>query len=390
MVDDHIRRQAAEIVNSVMGGEPRSSPDGSEPEAGGAAVNAGTAAKPRLLTAAAFVAGYVAPDYVIDGLLQRARVYSLTGDTGHGKTAVALCLAAHVAQGRNLGSRTVAPGHVVYLAAENPDDVQGRTILLADRMGINLAELDVAFIAGAFELPAWVEALKPDIEAMGGADLVIVDTSAAFLAASGAEEENDNLGMLRFAYSLRALTELPGRPAVLALSHPRKKATKDDLLPSGGGAFLCEIDGNLTIWTDGDRTTTELSWQGKFRGPTFEPIVFALECGTCPALADARGRLMPSVWARLADHRAAEASVERQRRDEDDVLLAIHRTPKLSLAAYAEVLGWRFATGEPAKSRVQNAVKRLEADKMVTRKRRDLALTADGRAEAERFVGGAS
>lgn len=46
-----------------------------------------------------FVAGFVPPDYLIDGLLQEAFFYSLTGATGAGKTAITLRLAASVATG---------------------------------------------------------------------------------------------------------------------------------------------------------------------------------------------------------------------------------------------------------------------------------------------------
>jgi hypothetical protein len=48
---------------------------------------------PPILTAAEFMAGFVPPDYIIDGILQRGRQYALTSPTGHGKTAVALYLA---------------------------------------------------------------------------------------------------------------------------------------------------------------------------------------------------------------------------------------------------------------------------------------------------------
>jgi putative DNA primase/helicase len=49
---------------------------------------------PRLAkTLAEFLAGFVPPDYLVEGILQRRFVYSLTAQTGHGKTAVALLLA---------------------------------------------------------------------------------------------------------------------------------------------------------------------------------------------------------------------------------------------------------------------------------------------------------
>ena len=49
-------------------------------------------AGPPFLPKAEFLAGFVPPDYLVDGVLQRGYVYSLTGQTGHAKTAIALLL----------------------------------------------------------------------------------------------------------------------------------------------------------------------------------------------------------------------------------------------------------------------------------------------------------
>jgi hypothetical protein len=89
----------------------------------------GKASKQTLLQSSAeFVAGYVPPDYLIDGLLQRRYVYSMTAPTGSGKTALALLFAAHIALGKELGGREVEKGKVLYFAGENPDDVRSRWI----------------------------------------------------------------------------------------------------------------------------------------------------------------------------------------------------------------------------------------------------------------------
>jgi hypothetical protein len=80
--------------------------------------------QPLIQSSAAFIAAYVPPDYLIDGLLQRRYCYSLTGRTGDGKTAIALLVAAHVGIGKPLASREVEKGRVVIFAGENPDDVR--------------------------------------------------------------------------------------------------------------------------------------------------------------------------------------------------------------------------------------------------------------------------
>src|ERR1700730_1747666 len=54
---------------------------------------------PIIKTSKEFVTGFVPPEYVVVGLLQRRFIYSNTGQTGAGKTAVALRLAASAALG---------------------------------------------------------------------------------------------------------------------------------------------------------------------------------------------------------------------------------------------------------------------------------------------------
>lgn len=288
---------------------------------------------PEIMSAQEFIDGYEPPNYLIDGIIQRNRLYSCTALTGHGKTAVWLTIAAYMASGFVDPSLHVKPGHVLYLAAENPDDVRGRLILLANKFGLDLPKLRMNFIEKPFSLQAAIPDMHRRIDAQGHVDLVVVDTSVAFLAASGAAEENSNLGMLNFAYMLRSLTELPGEPAVVALGHPTKNATRDNLLPRGGSAFLNEVDGNLTLYADEERKTTELSWTGKFRGVNFAPVTFALETGTCDALVDHAGRRIPSVWASPTSAERTEQAATSARSDEDQVLVAMLLNPHGSCAS---------------------------------------------------------
>jgi hypothetical protein len=149
---------------------------------------------------------------------------------------------------------------------------------------------------------------------------------------------------------------------------------------------LNETDGNLTLWAEGERETTELHWRGKLRGPSFDPLHFALERGTCPALVDSKGRMVPSVWACLADQQRAERAASRQRDDEDALLIVMLEAPDHSLATWAEHLNWVSpTTGEPLKARVHRALERLKEAKLTTQSRGQWLLTARGKKEAERL-----
>ena len=97
-------------------------------------------------SSAEFVAGFKPPDYLIDGLMQRRFVYSMTGPTGSGKTAIILRIAVHVAAGLALAGREVEQGRVLIFAGENPDDVRTRWIKLCEEMGYDPKTLDVVFM----------------------------------------------------------------------------------------------------------------------------------------------------------------------------------------------------------------------------------------------------
>jgi AAA domain len=92
-----------------------------------------------------FVAGFVPPDYLVDGLLQEAFLYSLTGATGAGKTAITLRLAASVALGATFANRETKKRRVLYLAAENPVDVRMRWIAMAQQMDFDPDTIESLF-----------------------------------------------------------------------------------------------------------------------------------------------------------------------------------------------------------------------------------------------------
>lgn len=231
-----------------------------------------------ILSSREFVAGFIPPDYLVKGILQRRFFYSLTARTGAGKTAVALLLSACVALGIPFAGNRVSPGRVLYLAGENPDDLRMRWIAIGEQMGFDLDEIPVSFIPGKFTVATQQERIRAEVEELGGVVLVIVDTSAVYFEG---DEENDNVQLGKHARMLRSLVALSGGPTVLALCHPVKNASPDNLIPRGGGSYLNETDGNLTGLKKTD-TLVEVHWQGKFRGPDFAPLAFSLSTVRTP------------------------------------------------------------------------------------------------------------
>lgn len=332
---------------------------------------------PGMVSSGEFIRGFIPPDYHIDGVAQKGYLYSTTAMTGTGKTAVLLLIAALTMLGRSLGDREVGKGTVVYFAGENPDDVRMRWIAMAHHLGFDPDCVDVHFIAGTFNVAEMFERIRTDVEAIGGADMVVVDTSAAYF---NGDDENSNVELGRHARNLRALTTLPGKPVVFAACHPIKNADPSNLLPRGGGAFIAEVDGNLTLnKNDGG---VKMHWQGKHRGPDFEPIHFELKTVTAPALVDSRGRSVPTVMAEVLTKGETVRRADKARSDDDDVLLAIERGKGASLSEMAESLSWYTVTGEPNKDRVRHAKDRLYKKKLVDVARRGWKLTPKGREAA--------
>jgi hypothetical protein len=337
---------------------------------------------PGIINSRDFIAGFSPPDYLIEGIVQFRYAYSLTAPTGAGKTAIMLLVAASVGLERPIGGHEVARGRVLYLAGENPDDVRARWIAMGESMGFDPATIDVHFIPGVFDIDKLEATVCAEVNALGGVQLVIVDTSAAYFPG---DNENDNKQMGDHARRFRRLTELPGGPCVIVCAHPTKNAGPDDLLPRGGGAFLNEVDGNLVARNEDG--VVRLHWQGKFRGAEFKPVPFALATVTSDRLKSARGRLMPTVIGQAIDEHEEASRKAEARSDEDTVLNILAHRPGASYADIAKAAGWFTGkNGEPYKAKVQRAVKQLERDKLVEFKRGALTLTPAGKKEAKRIA----
>jgi hypothetical protein len=340
----------------------------------------GAPAATDLLSSGAFVSGFQPFDYLWDGILQRGFLYNLTGQTGAGKTAFALRFMAHVAQGRSFGGRDVEQGAVLMLAGENPDDVRMRWIALAEQASFVASEIPVTFRTGLFSIHTELPALKAQAQGIGGFALVVVDTENAFFTCDF-EDENDNRSRGEWGRILRDLTSLPGRPTVLALGHPIK-GTTDNLLPRGGGAYLAEIDGNLTA--SAENGAGKVHTQGKFRGPEFEPVPFELITVTSPQLVTKRGRNMPTVIARPLSDSEHEERLEEANTDQQRLLKAMLDDEGASLAELAIALSWRMKNGGPYKSKVQKVLGKLKGQKLVSSAAGKWSLTSSGEKAAKR------
>jgi hypothetical protein len=325
-------------------------------------------------SSAQFVKGFIPPDYLIDGILQRRFLYSFTGKTGSGKTAIVLLFAASVALGRSIGPFEVTQGRVLYFAGENPDDVRMRWIAMAQQMDFDVDAIDVCFIPGRFKISALRPRILKEVQDTGDVVLVVVDTSAAYFEG---DEANSNTQQIAHALMLRTLVGLPGGPCVIANCHPVKNATADNLIPYGGGGFLNEVDGNLTSLIE--NAAIEVHWQGKFRGPDFAPINFTVRTVTHEHLKDTKGRLIPTVVASHLSEIGQQELANVARSNEDKLLAEIGANGARSLTQFAVALGWYYKSGTANKTQAKRSADALLKAKLITRERDGFELTAKGR-----------
>ena len=155
--------------------------------------------------------------------------------------------------------------------------------------------------------------------------------------------------------------------------HPSgKRPDRDNLVPRGGGAFMNEVDGNLTAWRSDNVIT--MSTQGKLRGVPFEPLEFLTELRTFDAITDANGRQIPATVIRemLVTDRS-RVQTDRERR-ETEILRAIANGEKIVQRALATKVGCSPST-------INATIKEMEKapDRWITKDAGKLKLTRAGR-----------
>ncbi len=343
---------------------------------GTTAADPGEAAGALLRPLDAFLATLKPVEWLVDGLLARGDVTVNTGPTNHGKTAVGLSIMVLSSAGRPLLRHRCRPVRWAVLCGENPSGFGARLVATCQALEVPLERVlpAVQILDRALPLGAATDKLCVELDAFG-ADAVLIETSAAYF---GGDDENNNVQAREHAAAMRRLTLGKSKArTVLASTHPVGNATRDNLVPRGGSAFLNEIDNNLTTWNDGGTLT--LHWHRKLRQADFNPIAFEL---VTQSVTVAGIEVSTVAAVPINDQRAAEQERARTE-DENRVLYELLHHPHASLADWARGAGMLFTTGEPAKSRVQRVLGRLQDDRLVRRYRGRWVLTADGKDEAK-------
>jgi hypothetical protein len=301
-----------------------------------------------------FLREYTPIIYSIEDVLPSGAIYAVTARTGAGKTALCRGLTLSGITGKNLIGFDVEQGRVFYVVLENPADFRMKLAANAYVHGVDWSVLDpmLAIIDMRLSHAELMEQLRVDAEENGPLRLGFYDT---FQAGFSGAQFNANESGLKHAIDLRQLTTLPGAPGVMVPAHPVKNATKDNLVPYGGGATVNEFDGNLTLWAENGRI--DFGWN-KARGPEPEKRFFWIDKLGSPDILDRNGRqpLLPVIRAM-----STETADQRDQADANTgvaLLRAMIAEPDATQAEWAKAIG-------RDKSRINRKLQKLKEFKLV-------------------------
>lgn len=282
-------------------------------------------------------------EFVIEDLIAKGYLYTLTAPNNHGKTTLAALLAASVSKGINFADCRTIAGRVLLLSGENAYDTDLKLKALGDR--VNLSEIDV--IPSAFEMRTHYQDII-DQNDHRIYSLVLVDSVQAFMMRG---DMNANIEAKEHILSFRHLTRLKGNPAVIALAHPTKAADPNNLVPYGGGSIMNEIDTNLTLYLNGEIATLHHT---KARQPSFAPKKFRLKVTEFGDMLNNFGKPVTSTHFEAMSSGEAYKEEVKSQDAEIKVFQALYRTPELSTSKLAyEVFG---CSDNAAASRLRRSI----------------------------------
>tara|TARA_R100001244_G_scaffold115499_3_gene85732 strand:- start:13036 stop:15207 length:2172 start_codon:yes stop_codon:yes gene_type:complete len=142
---------------------------------------------------------------LVKGLLDQGAMTVLYGESNSGKTFVAMDLAFHIAAGRSWAGMKVAPGGVVYVAAEGGAGARKRAAALLAKYGGD--DVPFRFLLSPVNLlraDADLQPLGDSINEVGGTTLVVIDTLSRAMAGGDENASTDMGAMVRNLDALRA------------------------------------------------------------------------------------------------------------------------------------------------------------------------------------------
>jgi hypothetical protein len=191
--------------------------------------------------------------WVVRGVLPRAELAVVFGESGSGKSFLALDLCAAVTRGIEWRGKRVARGRVVYVCAEGAGGFKARLKAYAYGHNVELAELP-AVISDAPNLlePKEAAAITKAILDWGQVDVIVIDTLSA-TTPGGNENSGEDMGLV--LSHCKFLHRKTGALVVL-IHHSGKDATRG---ARGWSGLRAAADAEIEITRNGDYRTAAIS-----------------------------------------------------------------------------------------------------------------------------------
>jgi hypothetical protein len=216
----HCIGRGVEAMRQAIGyaqGDFENLDDGRTPEAAGPQ---GKPARFQVLSAAQFVRR-PAPTWLIEDVLPQGELVVLFGESGAGKSFMALDLVMAIARGVQWRDREVVKGRVVYVCAEGSRGFISRLEAYAEHNNLDVDTLPVGFVVDAPNLLQRAECLEVASQ-IGRADVVVFDTFAQ-VTPGGNENSGEDMGLaLSHCKGIHRATGA----TVLLVHHSGKDASK--------------------------------------------------------------------------------------------------------------------------------------------------------------------
>lgn len=224
--------------------------DGFEDVSAGVAPNA-----PRFTPIQAANFAHHAPqNWFVKGVLPRAEIAVVYGPSGSGKSFWALDISMTIAQGALWVGYASRKGRVVYIAAEGVSGARKRFEAYAIAHGVSLSALDIYVIPDAPNFMRAGDSLEliKCLKALGGVDLVVVDTWAQTTVGG---DENSGRDLALALSHCRAVQQAVGA-TFLIVHHSGKDATKG---ARGHSSLRAAIDAEYEVLNEGGRRTVTVT-----------------------------------------------------------------------------------------------------------------------------------
>ena len=192
-------------------------------------------------------------DYVIDGVVPRSPLTVLFGESGSGKSFVALDMACAIARGAPWREHETTQGRVAYVAAEGAVGMRKRIRAYCEFHGLERVDVRVLADSPNLMVVQDVKDLVRGVRAVGPVSLIVIDT---FAQTTPGANENSGEDMGKALGHCRQLSKHTGGTPILLVHHAGKDTSKG---ARGWSGIRAAADAELEVIREGDQRSVKLT-----------------------------------------------------------------------------------------------------------------------------------